>query len=241
MVRAIARDFGLVPGLRAVRAVRGTDRDVNKSAGVAQDRGEDIRGPQVCARHEPRDLLFSRAVARLSRCVHQRSDRVVTARGFAHRAASHVGRARVQGPGLAGSTRHGFARPSAAQAQADRVDILLGLHHGTVVRFQAPHPRVVNLGISKFLQPCAGPQETKMHARVHEGVMRAWIFMRFRARGCSSSPSPSSGVVPRACRREGMGRSCMASSVPERTLRQSARGLRRCARHTLPRWTGSGH
>ena len=34
-------------------------------------------------------------------------------------------------------------------------------------------------------------------------VMRAWTFTRFRARGRSTSPSPSSGVMPRACRREG--------------------------------------
>ena len=32
--------------------------------------------------------------------------------------------------------------------------------------------------------------------------MRAWIFKRSQAKGCSSSPSPSSGEMPRACRRE---------------------------------------
>ena len=31
--------------------------------------------------------------------------------------------------------------------------------------------------------------------------MRTWIFKRFQARGCSSSPSPSPGVMLRACRR----------------------------------------
>ena len=36
-------------------------------------------------------------------------------------------------------------------------------------------------------------------------------FMRLRARGCSSSPSPSSGVIRRACRREGVGRSMRVS------------------------------
>ena len=33
----------------------------------------------------------------------------------------------------------------------------------------------------------------------------AWIFMSLRAKGCSSSPSPSSGVTPRACLRDGEG------------------------------------
>ena len=100
--------------------------------GVAQGGGEDIRRPQVSARDEPRDLHLGGAVARLGRGVHQRSGPVVAARGLAHRAAGRVGRARVQGSSLAGCTRHG------SQALADRVDVLIGLHHGTVMRVQAP-------------------------------------------------------------------------------------------------------
>ena len=121
-VWAIVREFGLVSGLRAVGAgqlgVRGADRDVQGGVGVAQGEGEGIRKPEVSG-DEPRDLHLSRAVTSLSRCVYQRSDRVVPARGLAHRAAGRVGRACVQS--LAGSARHRFARPSAAQAQADRV------------------------------------------------------------------------------------------------------------------------
>ena len=150
-MRAIMREFGLVSGLRAVRAgllgVRGTDRDVRGNAAVAQGGGEDVRRPQVSSRDGPRDLRLGRAVARQNRCVYQRNDRVVAAHGFAHRAAGRGDRARVQGSGPAGSTRHGFARPSAGQTQADRVDMLLGLHHSTVVRVQVPHPRVIDLGI----------------------------------------------------------------------------------------------
>ena len=119
-------EFGLVSSLRAfgtsLLSLRGADRDVKGSAEVAQGRGENIRRTQVSARDEPRDLHLSRAVTRRSCCVHQRSDRVVSARGLADRTA---GRARVKGPVLAGCTRHGFARPSAAQAQAGRVDVLL--------------------------------------------------------------------------------------------------------------------
>ena len=67
-VWAVVRKFGLVSGLRAVGAsllrVRGADRDVKGSVGVAQGRGEDIRGPQVSARDEPRDLHLSRTITR---------------------------------------------------------------------------------------------------------------------------------------------------------------------------------
>ena len=145
-VWAVVCGFGVVSGLRAVGAsllgVRGTDRDVKGGVGGAQCRGEDIRGPQVSARDEPRDLRLGRAVAGLSRCVYQRGDRVVPARSFAHRAAGGVGRARVQGSGLASSTKHWFIKPSAAQAQADRVNVLLALHHCTMMRVYAPHIHV---------------------------------------------------------------------------------------------------
>ena len=41
--------------------------------------------------------------------------------------------------------------------------------------------------------------------------MMPWTFMRFRARRCSSSPS--SGVMPRACRREWAGRDTSGSKT----------------------------
>ena len=214
----IAREFGLESCLRAVGAgllgVRATDRDVKGGVGVAQGGREDIRRQQVSARDEPRDLHLSRAVAGLNRCVHQRGDRVVTARSFAHRAAGRVGRARVQGSGLAGSTRHGFARPSAAQAQADRVDVLLRFHHGTVMRVEAPRPRVIDLGVPKFLQPPASPpgalllmhlEQAQMHARVHSIGDEVLDLQAFLGQGVLVVSSPPSGVMPRACRREGVG------------------------------------
>ena len=128
--------------------MRGADRDVEGSVGVAQGTGEDVSGPQISARGEPRDLHLSRAVAGLSSC----GDCVVSTRGLAHCAAGGLGRARVQGSGLLSSTKHWFTRPSAAQARADRVNVLLGFHHSTVMRVQAPHPLVINLGAPKFLQ-----------------------------------------------------------------------------------------
>ena len=257
---AVVSKFSFTPSLCAVRAcmlgVRRADREVKVSLGVAQGGGEDIRSSQVGARDEPRDLRFSRAVARLSRCVHQRGDRVVAARGFAQRSAGRVGQG--TGPGIRSGTIHGFARPSAAQAQADRGDVLLGHQHSTVMRVQAPHPRVIDLGVPKFLQSCASqerscsctwssPRRPPVSTQV---VMRAWIFKRSQARGRSSSPSPSSGVMPQECLRGGDAWSCKASSVPERTLRQRSsrsakasfvgsvatrtRGLHRCARHAQP-------
>ena len=137
--------------------MRGADGDVKGSIGVARGGGEDVRRPQVRTRDEAGNLHLSRAVAGLGRCVYQRGDRVVAARGLTNRAAGRLGRARVLESVLVGSTRDRFAWPSAAQAQADRVGILLGLHCCTVLRVQAPHPRVIDLGIPKFLQTCAGP------------------------------------------------------------------------------------
>ena len=67
-----------------------------------------------------------------------------------------MGRACVEGFVPAGCTRHRFARPSAAEAQADRVDVLLGLHHDAVMWVQTPHPRVVH-SVPKFLQSHASP------------------------------------------------------------------------------------
>ena len=135
-MRAKVGEFALVSGLRAVGtsllSTRATDRDVKGGVGVAQGGGEDVRRPQVGARDEPRDLHLGRAVARLGRCVYQRSDRVAASRGLAQRATRRVSRASVEGAVLAGCTRHGFTRPSAAEAQADRVNVLLGLHHSTV-------------------------------------------------------------------------------------------------------------
>ena len=65
------RKFGLVSGLRAVGAgllsVLGAGRDIKGSIGVAHG-GENIRGPQVSAKDEPKDLHLSRAITRLGRC-----------------------------------------------------------------------------------------------------------------------------------------------------------------------------
>ena len=191
---ATVREFGLVSGLRAVGAsllsVRGAD--VKGSVGVAKGRGEDIRRARVTARDEPRDLHLSRAVTSLSCCVYQRSDRAVSARSLAHRAAGRVGHARVEGSVLAGCTRHGFARPGAAQGQADRVDVLLGLHHGAVM-WVSPRPRVIDLGVSQVpaaarerpRSPPARASGAGQNARScpRKVVMRAWIFKRSACQG----------------------------------------------------------
>ena len=72
----------------------------------------------------------------------------MSTRGLDHRAAGRVGRACVQGAVLAGCTRHGFTRPSAAEAQTERDDVLLRLNHGAVMRVQTPHPSMVDLSVS---------------------------------------------------------------------------------------------
>ena len=77
-------EFGFMPGLCAVRpslpGVRGADRDVEGGVGVAKGGGEDVGGSEVSAKNEAGNLGLSSAVAGLSRCVYQRSNRVVAAR-----------------------------------------------------------------------------------------------------------------------------------------------------------------
>ena len=135
---ATVGEFGLVSCLRAIRA----NRDVKGGVGVNQSRGENVRRSQVSAKDEPGDLHLSRAVTRLGSCVHQRGESVVPALGLAHSAG-------VEGAVLAGCARQGFA--TEAEVEADRVSVLLGLHHGAVMWVQAPHPRMIDLSVSKFL------------------------------------------------------------------------------------------
>ena len=68
-----------------------------------------------------------------------------------------MGGACVQGSWLAGSTRYRFTGPGAAQAQANRVNVLFGLQHGPVVRVEAPHPGVIDLRVAEFQKPSHEP------------------------------------------------------------------------------------
>ena len=154
-VWGIVRTFGLVSAGAGLLSVRGADRGVKGCVGVAQDRGEDIRRSQVSARDEPQGPPSQP-------CYHKTELLRVPAC-----ATGCVGRASVEGAVLAGSTRQGFARPSAAEAQADRVDVLLGMR---------AHPRVINLGISQVPAVAREPpralllvhsKQASLDARVH--------------------------------------------------------------------------
>ena len=89
-----------------------------------------------------------------------------------------MGGARVQRASLARGTRYGFAGPGAPQAQADRGNVLLGLHHGAVMGIELPHPGVVNLRVAELQKPRVGApgaivlvhlEQLLMDARVHAG------------------------------------------------------------------------
>ena len=159
-MRAAVGKFGLMPGLCVVEpgllGVRREDRDVEGSVGVAEDVGRS----EVGARNEARYLSLSSAVTGLSRSVHKCGDRVVAARGFAQSAAGGVGSDCVQESRLASGERHRFTGPGAAQALANRVAVLLGLHHCSMMRVEAPHPCVINLSVTKFQQPCVSTSKS---------------------------------------------------------------------------------
>ena len=75
--------------------------------------------------------------------------------------------------------QHGFARSGATEAKADRVNVLLRLQHGAAMWVQAPHPREIDLSVSKFLQSRASCPGTLL--LVHLGQAR--MHARFHARG----------------------------------------------------------
>ena len=107
--------------------MRRADGHVQCGVGDTQGRGEDVSGPQVRARDEARYLHLGRVVALLCGCVYERGDGVVTTRGLAQSAAGGVRRARVQNARVAGGAGDGFRGPSTAQAEADRVNVLISI------------------------------------------------------------------------------------------------------------------
>ena len=119
--------FGFTPGC-AVRpgllGVRRADRDVEGGVRVAEDRGEEVGGPEVSARDETGNFSLGSAVVGLSRSVHKCSDRVVAAGGLAQDTTGGVGGACVQGSRPTGGAGHPFTRSGAAQAQAYQIDVL---------------------------------------------------------------------------------------------------------------------
>ena len=135
-VRAIVSKFGLKPVRPSLLGVRRANRGVEGGVRIAEGRGEDVSGPEIGARDEAKNLCLDSAVAGLSRGLHKCSDRVVAAGGLAQGTAGGVGGACVQGSRLAG-TRHRFTGPGAAQAQANRINVLFRLQDGRVVRVQA--------------------------------------------------------------------------------------------------------
>ena len=59
--------------------------------------------------------------------MYESGDGVVTTRGLAQGAAGGMRRARVQNARVAGGAGDGFRGPSTAQAEADRVNILVSM------------------------------------------------------------------------------------------------------------------
>ena len=84
---AIVSNFGLTPGLRAVRSsllgVRRADRDVEGSVRVAEGGSEDVGGPKIGAREEARHLSLGGVVTGLGTRVNKCGDRVLASGGLA--------------------------------------------------------------------------------------------------------------------------------------------------------------
>ena len=144
-------------------------RPAGRAESRSRCRGRCSGGEDVSARNEARDVSLSSAIAGLSRDVHRCSDRVVAACGFARSATGGVGGACVQGSRLASSTRHRLTGTGAAQAQANRVGVLLRLQHSSMMRVEAPQPCVTNLCITQFQQSRVSPPRSP-HSRASEAA-----------------------------------------------------------------------
>ena len=178
------------------------DRGVQGGVRIAEGGGEDVGGREVGARDEARNLGLSGVV--LSSGMNECGDRDVAASGLAQGAAGGVDGARrivkVGGP----SQRTPQSR--------DRV-------RGGI---EPPQPGVVDLRSTKFGEPRASIPRTHalmnlehsiLDARVNAGGDVAWIFMRLRAGGCSSSEGDATSVPQRGGR--------IASSAPDRSSRSA--------------------
>ena len=153
-VRAVTLQLGRHPGLRAVSAslqsVRRTDGHVERRVGVAQGRGENIRRSQIGAWDEAGNIHLGGVVTLLRSRVQEGGDSVVTTSGLAQGAAGGVRCSRVQDARVAGGTGDGLSRPGAAQTEADRVDILIGLQGRAVAWVEPPEPRVVHVRVAEL-------------------------------------------------------------------------------------------
>ena len=146
-------------------------------------------------------------IAGLSGSVDEGSDRVVAAGDLAHGAASGVRSARVQEARLAGGTRNGFDGTRTAGRKRIESTYSSG---SRVMRVEPSQASVVSLSAVDLDKPRVGPlralalvqlEQTRPSCACARGGARR---LRHRQQGC---------------RKEGVGRSRMASSVPVSTLR----------------------
>ena len=84
----------------------------------------------VGARDEAKNLGLSSVIKRLTGSVNEGSERIVAVGSLDHDAASGVSSAQIQQARLASGAGYRFAGPSAAEPQANRIDVLLRLQSG---------------------------------------------------------------------------------------------------------------
>ena len=94
-------------------------------------------------------------VTLLRSCVQEGGDSVVTACGLAQGAAGGVHCTRVQGAGVASGAGDGLGGPGASQAEADRVNVLVGLQGRAVAWIEPPQPRVVHVRVAELSKASA--------------------------------------------------------------------------------------
>ena len=77
-------------------------------------------------------------------------DSVVTACGLTQGAAGGMRCAHVQNAGVARGASDGLGKPSTAQAEADRVDVLVGFQSRAVAWVEPPQPRVIHVRVAEL-------------------------------------------------------------------------------------------
>ena len=128
-------------------------------------------------------------------------------------AAGGVRCTRIQDARVAGGASDGLHGASATQAKTDRIDMYssasrikpwrgLSLHSQVWSTEESPSSARRMRAAQDPSLSCICSRPSRIPESRH-AVITPWILVRLRVCGCSSSPSPSSGVMPRAWRGAG--------------------------------------
>ena len=87
-------------------------------------------------------------------------------------------RTRVQNARVAGGASHRLRRPSAAQAKANRKNILISVQSRAVTRIEPPQPRVIHVRVTELGKARACSPETLSFMHLQQSLADARVDVR---------------------------------------------------------------